>query len=250
MKLGATDIREWWELIFGNAYKVEFQVNDNLIKGIWLKATRNVRQNGILYLHGGQFDIETQNISRFTDCISYRTMGYQTLMLKFPEEDEGGICDPNRDIPEIKDSRVLFRSLCPIDKINIVTVSRGGYPGLFAFQLYPDIFNKIVCMCPPIHTENNVWLDPQHQWAKDYLRRKVPSPMVLAEQGAYAGLQDRMLMIGGATDTTCPPAVNSDKFAKLVGCKSVIVPGYGHNVSMSTMAREQCLQFMRLGTSG
>jgi pimeloyl-ACP methyl ester carboxylesterase len=99
-------------------------------------------------------------------------------------------------------------------------------------------------MCPPIWTENNAWLDPQYQWAKDFLRRKVPSPMIMALQGEYAGLENRMLMIGGAQDTTCPPNINSDKFAKLVGCKSIVMPGYAHNVWMSGEARGKALEFI------
>ena len=168
-------------------------------------------------------------------------------MLKFPEEDEGGKCNVPLDIAEIWDSITLFRSLVSINNIHIITVSRGGYPGLFVFHEYPFPFSKIgkiVCMCPPIHTENAQWLDPQNQWAKDYLRTKVPSPMILAQQGLYAGLQDRIMMIGGQLDTTCPPSSQSDKFAKIVGCQSIVVPGYGHNVGQSSMARSKAMEFV------
>jgi hypothetical protein len=239
--------QEWWELTFGNAYKVELQVGSNLVKGIWLKATKNIRPDGILYLHGGQFDIEVPNASRFSDAISYRVMGYHVLMLKFPEEDEGGSPNPNLDILEIKDAPDLFRSIAPIDKIHIITVSRGGLPGTLAFQLYPNLFGKIICMCPPLWTENQQWFDSQSQWAKDYLKQRLPSPMVLAQQGAFAGLQNRMMMIGGAVDTTCPPNVNSDKFAKTAGIpenQSIIVPGYGHNVAQSSQARSEAMRFI------
>jgi cephalosporin-C deacetylase-like acetyl esterase len=68
--------------------------------------------------------------------------------------------------------------------------------------------------------------------------------MVLAEQGAYANLASRMLMIGGANDPVCHPSSQSDKFAKIVGCKSIIVPKYAHNVSMSSMARKEAMQFI------
>lgn len=237
--------REWLEIIWGRAEKVSATINGNLVQGWLLKATRNIRQDGILYLHGGTFDLEKPIINRFTDALSYRVMGYHVLLLKFPDEDENVQPNPNLDIPEIRDAPILFRGLVGIDKIHIITVSRGGYPGLFAFQQYPDLFGKIVCMCPPIHTENEAWLEPQHTWAKNYLRQKLPSPMVLAEQGAYTYLASRMLMIGGANDPVCHPSSQSDKFAKTVGCRSIIVPKYAHNVSMSSMAREEAMQFIR-----
>lgn len=237
--------REWLEIIRGRAEKVSATVNGNLVQGWLLKATRNIRQDGILYLHGGTFDLEKSIINRFTDALSYRVMGYHVLLLKFPDEDENVQPNPNLDILEIRDAPILFRELVSIEKIHIITVSRGGYPGLFAFQQYPNLFDRIVCMCPPIHTENESWLEPQHTWAKNYLRQKLPSPMVLAEQGGYADLASRMLMIGGENDPVCHPSSQSDKFAKAVGCRSIIVPKYAHNVSMSTKAREEAMQFIR-----
>jgi len=236
--------REWLEIIWGRAEKVSATINGNLVQGWLLKATRNIRQNGILYLHGGTFDIEQNILNRFTDALSYRAMGYHVLLLKFPDEDEGGPPNPNLDIIKIRDASILFRGSVEIGKIHIITVSRGGYPGLFAFQQHPDLFETITCMCPPIHTENEAWLEPQHNWAKTYLRQKLPSPMVLAEQGAYTDLASRMLMIGGANDPVCHPSSQSDKFAKTVGCRSIIVPKYAHNVFMSTMARKEAMQFI------
>jgi pimeloyl-ACP methyl ester carboxylesterase len=239
--------REWLEIIWGRAEKVSATVNGNLVQGWLLKATRNIRQDGILYLHGGTFDLEKPIINRFTDALSYRVMGYHVLLLKFPDEDENAQPNPNLDIPEIRDAPILFRGLVGIDKIHIITVSRGGYPGLFAFQQYPELFDRFVAICPPIDADNQDWLRTQHDWAVKYLTQKLPSPMTLAEQGAFSSLASRMLMIGGANDTTCPPISQSEKFAKTVGCASVIVPKYGHNVSMSTKAREEAMQFIQGG---
>jgi len=236
--------REWLEIIWGNAEKVSATVNGNLVQGWLLRATENIRPDGILYLHGGTFDLEKPILNRFTDALSYRVMGYHVFLLKFPDEDGMVPPNPNLDITAIKDAPILFRGIVGIDKIHIITVSRGGYPGLFAFQQHPDLFETITCMCPPIHTENEVWLEPQHTWAKTYLRQKLPSPMVLAEHGAYAYLASRMLMIGGANDPVCHPSSQSDKFAKIVGCRSIIAPKYAHNVSMSSMARKEAMQFI------
>lgn len=236
--------REWLEIIWGRAEKVSATVNGNLVQGFLIRATKNIRKDGILYLHGGTFDIEKPILNRFTDALSYRAMGYHVLFLKFPDEDEGVPPNPNLDIIEIRDAPILFRELVGIDKIHIITVSRGGYPGLLAFQQHPDLFETIICMCPPIHTENEGWLEPQHTWAKNYLRQKLPSPMVLGEQGAYTYLASRMLMIGGANDPVCHPSSQSDRFAKTVGCRSIIVPKYAHNVFMSTMARKEAMQFI------
>lgn len=236
--------REWWEMFWGNAVKVEADINGNLVKGILLKPSKYIKDDGILYLHGGQFDIEVQNISRFTDAITYRAAGYPVLCLKFPEEDEGGQTDPNRDIAEIYSAPVLFRKFYNVNRIHIITVSRGGYSGLFAYQYYSALFGKMVSFCPPIHTENADWLKTQNDWAIKFLTKKLPSPMVLAEQGQYAQLKDRMMMIGGKVDTTCPPALHSEKFSKIVGCSWHTISGYGHNVAQSGEARGYALQFI------
>lgn len=236
--------REWWQMFWGNAVKVEMTVNGNLVKGVLLKPSRHIKADGVLYLHGGNFDIEVKNVSHFQDAITYRAAGYPVLMLKFADEDEGGPCDPNRDVEEIYSSPNLFRKFYDVDRIHIITVSRGGYSGLFAYQLYAALFGKIVCFCPPIHTENEDWFRTQSAWAQQFLSRKLPSPMVLAENGEYASVASRMMMMGGKLDTTCPPNLHSDKFAQIVGCSSRIISGYGHDVSRSGEARGLALQFI------
>lgn len=235
---------EWFEFFWHNAQKIEGQVNGNLIQGILLKPTRNIKEDGILYLHGGQFDVETSNLYTWQDAITYRAAGYPVLILKYHEEDFGGDSDPNRDIKHIYYSPTLFRDFWNVKKIHIITVSRGGYCGLFAYQLYRGLFGRFVAMCPPIDVENEAWFKAQMQWAKNYLIQKLPSPMVLAKEGAFTYCAKDMFMIGGKSDPTCPPDLHSEKFAITVGCASRVINGFGHDVARSGEARGIALQFI------
>lgn len=228
-------------IITGNIERLSITVGDNQVDAFLLIPTRRVRNKGILYLHGGTFDIEKEIISRFTDAISYRVMGYHVLILKFPDEDFPVPPNPNSDVIEIRDAYNLIKPM--VTEVNIVTVSRGGYPGLLAFKDYSNLFSKIVCFVPPLNPDNTQWFEAQADWAKKYLSQ-CKSPIYHALQGAYKGIESRMLMIGGRIDTTCPPSINSEAFAKLTGCKSVIIQGYGHNAHMSTEGRSRCMEFI------
>ena len=250
--------QEWlrlqWEMMWGNVERLSIIVDGNQVDAFLLKPTKNIRNKGIVYLHGGTFDLEQNMLNRFSDAFSYRTMGYHVLLLKFPDEDFPVAPNPNSDVIEIRDAyhmiAPLMRDSLPHSgmtmvgmEINIITVSRGGYCGLLAFKDQHPLYNKIVCFVPPLNPDNLQWFNQQADWAKKYLSQ-CKSPVYHAHRGAYLGLENRMLMIGGQLDTLCPPSINSQYFASLTGCKSYIVKGYGHNASDSTAGRTQAMEFI------
>jgi len=237
--------QEWLKLqggvMWGNVERLSITVDGNQVDAFLLKPTKTIRNKGIVYLHGGTFDLEQNMLNRFSDAFSYRAMGYHVLLLKFPDEDFPVAPNPNSDIIEIRDAYHLM--LPYVEEINIITVSRGGYPGLLAFKDQHTLYNKIVCFVPPLNPDNEKWFQQQAGWAKAYLSQ-CKSPIWHAHRGAYVGLENDMLMIGGQIDTICPPNINSAYFAGLTGCKSYIVKGYGHNSSDSTAGRTQAMQFL------
>src|SRR4030042_2038014 len=240
--------QEWlklqWETMWGNVERLSIMVDGNQVDMFHLIPTKNVRDIAILYLHGGTFDLERNMLNRFSDAFSLRASGYDVYLLKFADEDFPVEPNPISDVMEIGDAGIFIK---PTTKeLNIVTVSRGGYCGLLAFKEYSGLYNKIVCMVPPLNPDNIQWFNAQAEWAKKYLSQ-CKSPIWHAHKGAYKGLESRMLMIGGQLDTTCPPNINSAYFAQLTGCKSYIVKGYGHNAASSTDGRTQAMQFIGKG---
>lgn len=218
---------------------------DNTVDCYLYRATRNIRSSGIIYCHGGTLDISEATLSRVSDAKNYSLMGYHTLILKFPDEDHPDIIkpNPNLDVPEVRDAATLLKILTGVSAVDLVGVSRGGFVSLLSMARHPESFRKCVAMIPPIDSENQEWMATQNDWAVKYLVQTA-SPIALAREGKYAGIEDRICTIGGGQDPVCPPNLHSEKFGKLINCKHFVVGCAKHDVHRTSEGQSLAMQFL------
>lgn len=239
--------RELLEILRRRAERVTMVVEgtDNTVDCYLYRATRNIRPSGIVYCHGGTLDVSETTLNRLSDAKNYSLMGYHTLIVKFPDEDHPDIIqpNPNLDVPEVRDAAALLKLLTGVSAVDLIGVSRGGFVSLLSMAYHPESFRKCVAMIPPIDSENKEWMASQHDWAVKYLMQ-TRSPMALAREGKYKGIENRICTIGGKDDPVCPPNLHSEKFGELINCKHFVVKDAKHDVQRTSEGQALAMQFL------